>query len=84
MSCERSYLKKSKKGGIFKIVREHYLRDDIECSSPICSTCLNENTVFKEQMDNISKLCEYPHYLILDTNVVLHQVIIVIYKLTYI
>uniref|UniRef100_A0A672PDM2 PIN domain-containing protein n=1 Tax=Sinocyclocheilus grahami TaxID=75366 RepID=A0A672PDM2_SINGR len=42
---------------IVKIVREHYLREDIW--SPVL------------QEDN---LCSYPHYLIPDTNVVLHQV----------
>ena len=74
MSCERTYMRKSKKGGIFKIVREHYLRDDIECSSPICNSCINEDTVLEKENNGISNLCNYSHYLILDTNVVLHQV----------
>ena len=57
-----------------KIVREHYLRDDIWCSSAICDNCDQESTILDPKPDSRSGICPFPHYLIPDTNVVLHQV----------
>lgn len=57
-----------------KIVREHYLRDDIWCGSEVCTECKQESTVLQRDACIESSLCSYPHYLIPDTNVVLHQV----------
>ncbi|KAF0027034.1 hypothetical protein F2P81_019775 [Scophthalmus maximus] len=57
-----------------KIVREHYLRDDIWCGSEACSGCKQESTVLQTDACMESSLCSYPHYLVPDTNVVLHQI----------
>ena len=72
----KAFLKKTKKGSILKIVREHYLRDDIWCGSQLCSTCAHdvEEAVLESEPAVKSTLCDFPHYLIPDTNVVLHQV----------
>ncbi|KAI3362725.1 hypothetical protein L3Q82_001789 [Scortum barcoo] len=57
-----------------KVVREHYLRDDIWCGSEGCSECKQESTVLQRDACMESSLCSYPHYLLPDTNVVLHQI----------
>ncbi|XP_065668726.1 exosome complex exonuclease RRP44 isoform X2 [Hydra vulgaris] len=73
MQKSKIFVKKTRKGGIIKIVREHYLRDDIWCGSEGCTQCENETPVLSSNPEMPSTLCDYPHYLILDTNVVLHQ-----------
>ncbi|XP_067948007.1 exosome complex exonuclease RRP44-like [Watersipora subatra] len=57
MLKSKVFLKKTKRGGILKIVREHYLRDDIACGYPICSKC----------SQNADSGMDIDHY---DTNVV--------------
>jgi exosome complex exonuclease DIS3/RRP44 len=52
----------TRKGNVVKIVKEHYLRDDIYCGLP-CSVCLQtEHPLLLEPV------------LIPDTNVFMHQV----------
>jgi hypothetical protein len=51
---------------LMQIHREHYLRDDIVCGSLACSICPHgDSTVLSS---------EAPQYLLIDTNVALHQV----------
>ena len=120
MLKQKTFVKKTKKGSILKVVREHYLRDDIYCGLPSCSECPNEASVesgltvgplltkeFPPRWDKFcsqliwrkpslflqwygecvmswknvrsffsfskSTLIPEPHFLIVDTNVVLHQ-----------
>uniref|UniRef100_A0A8D3B4M8 Exosome complex exonuclease RRP44 n=1 Tax=Scophthalmus maximus TaxID=52904 RepID=A0A8D3B4M8_SCOMX len=73
-SDELTRLTKTRSGGVMKIVREHYLRDDIWCGSEACSGCKQESTVLQTDACMESSLCSYPHYLVPDTNVVLHQI----------
>ena len=47
-----------------QVVREHYLRDDIYSGSPLDPEC--DSGAYKLS-------AEAPHYLVADTNVVLHQ-----------
>lgn len=47
-----------------QVVREHYLRDDIYSGTPLDPTCPAEAWKLSG---------EAPHYLVVDTNVVLHQ-----------
>lgn len=70
----RTFLRKTKKGGILKVVREHYLRDDIVCGSEICTICKQNVTLLDSAPVSDSKLITQPHYILPDTNVVLHQV----------
>lgn len=76
MLTSRSFVKKTRKGGVMKVVREHYLRDDIWCGSAACTKCpIDKPVLEKEPVPEVENtLCSYPHYLLLDTNVVLHQV----------
>ncbi|XP_020494844.2 exosome complex exonuclease RRP44 [Labrus bergylta] len=74
MLKSKTFIKKTRSGGVMKIVREHYLRDDIWCGSEVCADCKQESTVLQGDACIESNLCAYPHYLIPDTNVVLHQI----------
>ncbi|EDO17852.1 hypothetical protein Kpol_1043p42 [Vanderwaltozyma polyspora DSM 70294] len=73
---------RSRNGGATKIVREHYLRNDIPCLSRSCSICptivvpdaKNELPKFvlsesPQDLKNIGK-----HYTVLDTNIVLQAI----------
>lgn len=74
MLKSKTFVKKTRSGGVMKIVREHYLRDDIWCGSEYCTDCKQESTVLQRDACIESNLCSFPHYVIPDTNVVLHQV----------
>ncbi|ELU08883.1 hypothetical protein CAPTEDRAFT_225692 [Capitella teleta] len=76
MLRSKVFMKKTKRGKILKIVREHYLRDDIWCGTPLCNECDQEegSTVLSEDPVNKSTLCPFQHYLVFDTNVILHQI----------
>ena len=65
MLQSRSFVKKTKKGKVLKVVREHYLRDDIYSGSPLDPEC---------DQDAVKLSASAPHYLIVDTNIVLQQV----------
>ena len=78
MILNKTFLKKTRKGGILKIVREHYLREDIDCGLEWCSKCVHDpgKTGLSPVPSLTSSLCRFQHYLVPDTNVVLHQVMI--------
>ncbi|GJQ10975.1 hypothetical protein GpartN1_g2766.t1 [Galdieria partita] len=61
----KSFIKRTRKGNIAKVTKEHYLRDDIPCLSPLCTTCSHRDVKL------LSNSADF--YLIPDTNVVLHQ-----------
>ncbi|KAL4433106.1 hypothetical protein ABPG77_006533 [Micractinium sp. CCAP 211/92] len=64
MLQSKSFVKKTRKGHVVKVVREHYLRDDIYSGSPLDPACPPEACKLSG---------EAPHYLLVDTNVALHQ-----------
>lgn len=76
MWTTKTFLTKTKRGNILKIVREHYLRDDLLCGSAACNTCphKDDELVLETSPDSPCALFDFPHYLVLDTNVVLHQI----------
>ena len=39
MLTTQTFLKKTRRGNVIKVVREHYLRDDIYCGSTACKNC---------------------------------------------
>lgn len=71
MLRSKSFVKRTRKGNVVKVVKEHYLRDDIPCSSPICKTCTH-TPVLSEEPKATSTFP--PHYLVPDTNVFISQV----------
>ncbi|XP_030635923.1 exosome complex exonuclease RRP44 [Chanos chanos] len=74
MLKSKTFVKKTRSGGVMKIVREHYLRDDIWCGSEVCVECKDETPVLQKDACIESNLCTFPHYLIPDTNVVIQQI----------
>ncbi len=76
----KSFLKKTRRGKVLKVVREHYLRNDLSCGSEACEDCphpmqVDENVLssLSSEPKSLSKIFERPHYLVLDTNIVLNQ-----------
>ncbi|MEE6507477.1 hypothetical protein FKM82_024497 [Ascaphus truei] len=74
MLKSKTFMKKTRSGGVLKIVREHYLRDDISCGCWGCDECQQEAPVLQLEPILQSSLCPSPHYLLPDTNVLLHQI----------
>ncbi|XP_074308701.1 exosome complex exonuclease RRP44 homolog A [Silene latifolia] len=65
MLQSKTFSKKTRGGKVQKIVREHYLRDDIYCGASICKVC--DASVSRLSADAST-------ILVLDTNVVLNQI----------
>ena len=73
MLKSKSFVKKTKKGAVLKVVREHYLRDDVWCGVKGCKKCKHEAPPLEMHPLAESDLCPHPHLIVPDTNVVLHQ-----------
>ncbi|SAL96893.1 hypothetical protein [Absidia glauca] len=72
MLRSKSFVKRTRKGNVVKVVKEHYLRDDIPCSSQLCSACTHhQRPVLSDIPRSTSSLPS--HYLIPDTNVFMNQ-----------
>ena len=71
----KSIVKKTKRGAVLKVVREVYLRDDIGCGVEGCGRCKHhqQKPVLDRSPARESELVAEPHFLVPDTNVVLHQ-----------
>uniref|UniRef100_A0A8C5SEZ9 Protein DIS3 homolog n=1 Tax=Laticauda laticaudata TaxID=8630 RepID=A0A8C5SEZ9_LATLA len=77
MLTSRAFLKRTRGGAVLKVVREHYLRDDVACGVPGCPLCggdAPQRGLEAAPGSPASPLVPRPHYLLLDTNVVLHQI----------
>ena len=68
----KTFIKKTRRGKIMKVVREHYLRDDLSCGIESCTECRNDEDSGASQKSVIgtdpsskSELFPTPHYLIL-------------------
>lgn len=74
MLANKTFVKKTKRGAVVKVVREHYLRDDVWCGVSGCGQCKQGDPLLDTHPDTVSDLCVQPHIILPDTNVVLHQV----------
>ncbi|NWV59797.1 RRP44 exonuclease, partial [Malurus elegans] len=88
MLTSRTFVKRTRAGAVVKVVREHYLRDDIACGAAACRLCpaapgtgtgngnANGNAPGLEARPSgpASSLCPGPHFLLPDTNLLLHQI----------
>ncbi|XP_023247144.1 exosome complex exonuclease RRP44 [Copidosoma floridanum] len=77
MLASKTFYRKTKGGHIYKVVREHYLRDDIWCGSEACEKCgrRKKEILLDEENPGVkSTLYPHPYYLIFDTNIVLNQI----------
>ncbi|KAI3838916.1 hypothetical protein MKX03_002692 [Papaver bracteatum] len=69
MLRNKSFSRKTKQGKYRKVLREHYLRDDIYCGASIC-----KDKDCKNQEARLNLTTPSSTLLILDTNVVLNQI----------
>ncbi|EEB10710.1 Exosome complex exonuclease RRP44, putative [Pediculus humanus corporis] len=69
-------LKKTKRGSILKVVREHYLRDDLWCGSTLCGKCKQKpkDKVLEKSTESLSSLIKESHYVVLDSSVIIDQI----------
>ena len=76
MLTSKTFVKKTKKGNVLKVVREHYLRDDVHCGVRDCSLCKDcpDGLSLDPSPLTHSTICQYPHFLLPDTNICLHQI----------
>nr|XP_056717723.1 exosome complex exonuclease RRP44 [Euleptes europaea] len=80
MLTSRTFVKRTRGGAVRKVVREHYLRDDIACGLAGCRLCGPEGAgrpcleAPPGPGSAASSLCPQPHYLLPDTNLLLHQI----------
>uniref|UniRef100_A0A8B9RZ65 PIN domain-containing protein n=1 Tax=Accipiter nisus TaxID=211598 RepID=A0A8B9RZ65_9AVES len=79
MLTSRTFLKRTRAGAVVKVVREHYLREDIPCGAAACRLCPPRPAgagrgLEAQPSGAASSLCPGPHYLLPDTNLLLHQV----------
>ncbi|KAI9354526.1 hypothetical protein DFJ73DRAFT_624014 [Zopfochytrium polystomum] len=80
----KSFVRKTRKGAVVKVVKEHYLRDDIYCGAIVCRQCpqkLNGPVLEKKPASLVTAPIAQgklkpstPHYLVPDTNVLFHQI----------
>ena len=70
----KTFMKKTKKGSVIQVVREHYLRDDVWCGVQGCTACSQDDPPLPNTPLMDSDLCPYPHYLVPDTNIFLHEI----------
>ncbi|NWY41399.1 RRP44 exonuclease, partial [Sylvia atricapilla] len=80
MLTSRTFVRRTRAGAVVKVVREHYLRDDIACGAAACRLCppaaANGSAPGPEARPSgpASSLCPGPHFLLPDTNLLLHQI----------
>eukprot|EP00457_Paulinella_chromatophora_P001236 gb/GEZN01001238.1/.p1 GENE.gb/GEZN01001238.1/~~gb/GEZN01001238.1/.p1 ORF type:complete len:1027 (-),score=162.45 gb/GEZN01001238.1/:86-3166(-) len=77
----KSFVRRTRKGKIFNVVLEHYLRDDIWCGSKICSECdMTAGTAVLPAVlpasfsSSSSSSSSIPLYVVPDSSVVLRQI----------
>lgn len=81
---QRRFYKKTTRGKVQKILRERYLREDVFCGRQGCEICPDQSEAVSDRLEGGSRLQELGnkltkdgignHFVVLDTNVVLHQV----------
>ncbi|KAI8908112.1 hypothetical protein DFJ77DRAFT_503502 [Powellomyces hirtus] len=77
----KAFVRKTKRGAVVKVVKEHYLRDDIYCGVPSCRTCLSAQqhhhhapqAAVLTSPRTTTKFTS-PHFIVPDTNVLYHQI----------
>lgn len=76
MLTSKTFVKKTKKGNVLKVVREHYLRDDVHCGVSDCTLCKDcpDGPSLDQSPTSHSTLCQFPHFILPDTNICLHQI----------
>ncbi|KAI9002338.1 hypothetical protein BC832DRAFT_561272 [Gaertneriomyces semiglobifer] len=79
MLRNKAFVRKTKRGTVVKVVKEHYLRDDLSCGWAHCEQCSNkDHTLTSPRM--VPEISNMPHYLVPDTNVLYHQIDVMEHK----
>ncbi|KAH8924575.1 RNB-domain-containing protein [Atractiella rhizophila] len=68
-----SFLRKTAKSKLHSVYREHYLRNDISCGFRGCTQCKDADGPLTEEARNWEGCVIGRHWVVLDTNVILHQ-----------
>lgn len=72
---ERAFSLVTSKGKVVRVIREHYLRDDIYCQSLVCRKCKHEKAVLqipkKLDKNRNTKLWKNVYYIIPSISVVM-------------
>jgi exosome complex exonuclease DIS3/RRP44 len=86
MLRSKAHVHRNKKGNVVKVVNEHYLRDDIWCSSQICQICTHTTAGSSSSTTSMGPVLSaapdttqrypMPHYCLPDTNVFINQVLL--------
>jgi len=63
----KTFVKKIEKGAVVKVVREHYLRDNVWCGVRGCGMCRQQEPPLENCPLVDSDLCSDPHYVLPDT-----------------
>lgn len=78
MLRSKQHFQRTRRGKILKIQREHYLRDDIYCGATACAICPDSEDplIGRRPLSSTVAACapEHNRYLIIDTNIALHQI----------
>jgi hypothetical protein len=78
MQRAKTFAKVTKKGAVVKVVKEHYLRDDVVCGSLACRACAAPPPGAPAPVLSATPAAwpgppARPHYLVPDTNVFINQ-----------
>ncbi|KAL7747161.1 exosome catalytic subunit dis3 [Sorochytrium milnesiophthora] len=74
MLKSKAFVKRTKKGNVVTVVKEHYLRDDIYCGSRLCTKCGQADPVLAAEPISLKGGDVLgPHYLVPDTNLFLQN-----------
>ena len=74
----KTFIRVTKTQSINKVVKEHYLRDDISCGLEGCPKCQNPSDTnlinpVCQGAEQHAVLGSKPHILVMDTNIILHH-----------
>ena len=68
----KRFARKTRRGHVVTVQREHYLRDDIACGCAGCTVCMSGAA---GQVEGVKFCLDRSHTILVpDTNVALHQV----------
>ncbi|KAH6569232.1 hypothetical protein BASA50_002851 [Batrachochytrium salamandrivorans] len=73
MLHSKSFVRKTKKGSVIKVLKEHYLRDDLYCGIPGCKHCPSIQSLLSATPRSTVSVPK-PHYVVPDTNILYHQI----------
>ncbi|KAG8908746.1 exosome catalytic subunit dis3 [Tulasnella sp. 403] len=76
LQTQRKFFKKTARGKVIKVLRERYLRPSIPCGIVSCTICAHSDPSTTPTLQPSRKHSAFPtgHYVVPDTNILLHQI----------